>query len=1089
MLDIRLLGSFQISDDNKQIPGFHQLRLRTLLVYLLLHAHTPQSRQQLAFHFWPDSSEKQAHSNLRKLLFKLRKALPNPDHFLSQDHLTVQWRLDTAFTLDVAELQRLLRQTGKQPSAEHLVKIAALYQGELFPECLDEWILPLRQKLRQDVMSVLTQLINLSEQQRAYGAGIRYAQQLISLDPLHEVGHRRLMQMHALNGDRAAALQQYQRCAAILQGELGVEPDEETQAIYQQLLRQAQLDDWSVTSMPFDTPLVGRDTEWRTLLTAWGQAQQRQAHFVSLAGEAGIGKTRLAEELLAWASAQGIRTARTRSYEAEGTLAYAPVTEWLRSAALKPALNKLGHMWLREVAHLLPELLTEFPHLAPPTPLSEAWQRQRFFEALARAVLIDRTALLLLIDDLQWCDSETLMWLRYLLRFDARAKLLVVGTWRSETVEPVHPLQTLLRDLANANQLTTIEVTALSAQETATLAQQLSAQPITTSEIQQLHTVTEGHPLFVIETVRSLGDGSLAMGRTQPAAANGNASPLPPKVEHIIQARLTQLSTAAREFIAIAATIGRQFNLAVIAQVSQHGTETLLPLLDELWQRRIIRERGANEYDFSHDLLREVAYRTLSQTRRQYYHQRVAEAVEQLYANDRGPVAGQLAAHFEAANRPERALTYYGEAATAAFQIYALPEVHDFCQQGLRLLEEHPHLRTDGAHELKLLLMLTAVAVGIQGYGVAEVKAYYARALELAAQSEPGDWLVSIYYGLWLSHFVCAEFAEADRLTEQMPAQAQRLNDPFLLELAHHGRGLTLLSRGEAAAALAQLTQSLDFAQNFTQRSTTVRETFQQSQSLTIMTYAFRAIALWLQGHLEQALVASAESLRRQADQPTPLNQAGALTIASLLHIFTRDKAQALGYAERALAICHQYDLAYWRLFAMATYLWAGFDQQPDQAQALAQQEQVLAQLTQSGNHDAYLTYTHRLGVEMQAQVGEVTVAIANLRQVLALGAKTGERWWEAENYRYLGELLLQTGQIEEAVACLQNALTISQTQGAKAFELRAAITLARFWQGQKKTKEAHMLLAPIYHWFREGFDTPDLRAAKTLLAELAAQA
>ncbi len=1087
MLKIRLLGSFQISHNEKPLKEFHQLRLQALLVYLLLHAHTPQSRQQLAFHFWPDSSEKQARSNLRKLLFKLRKALPTPDDFLKQDHLIVQWRPDAAFTLDVAELQKLL-QSGNHTNAEQLAKIATLYQGELFPACLDEWILPIRQKLRQDMMRGLAQLINLYEHQREYQAGIRYAQQLITLDPLNEAGYRRLMQLHALNGDRTAALQHYQNCAAILQRELGAEPDEETQSIYQQLLRQAQLDDWRVTPTPFDTPLVGRDTEWRTLLTAWGQAQQRQAHFVSIAGEAGIGKTRLAEELLAWASAQGIRTARTRSYEAEGTLAYAPVTEWLRSMALKPALNKLGHVWLCEVAHLLPELLNEFPQLSPPSPLSEAWQRHRFFEALARAVLIDRTALLLLIDDLQWCDSETLMWLRYLLRFDARAKLLVVGTWRRETVDAVHPLQTLLRDLANANQLTNIEVTTLSAQETAALAQQLAERPITNREIQQLYTVTEGHPLFVIETVRSLGDESLAMGRTQPHAANGNASQLPPKVEHIIQARLTQLSTAAREFINIAATIGRQFTLAVIAQASQREIETLLPLLDELCNRRIIRERRANEYDFSHDLLREVAYRTLSETRRQYHHQQVAEALEQLYANDRGPVAGQLAAHFEAANRPERALTYYGEAATAAFQIYALQEVHDFCQQGLRLLEEHPQLCTDGASELKLLLMLTAVVVGIQGYGVTEVKAYYARALELAAQTEPGDWIVSIYYGLWLSHFVSAEFAEADRLTEQMPAQAQRLNDPFLLELAHHGRGLTLLSRGDAAAALAQLTQSLDFAQNFTQRSATVGETFQQSQSLTIMTYAFRAIALWLQGYPEQALISSAESLRLQAVQPTPLNQAAALTIASLLHIFTHDKAQALGYSERALAICHQYDLAYWRLFAMVTYLWAGFDKQPDQAQALAQQEQVLAQLTQSGNH-AYLTYTHRLGVEMQAQVGAVAVAIANLRQVLAMGAKTGERWWEAENYRYLGELLLQTGQMEEAVACLQNALVISRTQGAKAFELRAAITLAHFWQGQKKTKEAHTLLVPIYHWFREGFDTSDLRAAKALLAELAAQA
>jgi DNA-binding SARP family transcriptional activator len=1083
MLKIRLLGSFQISYDEKPLPGFHQLRLQALLAYLLLHTHTPQSRQQLAFQFWPDSSEKQAHANLRKLLYKLRNALPNPDHFLRQDHLTVQWRPDATVMVDVAELQKLLLQAGQENKAEALATIAALYQGELLPDCLDEWLLPLRQKFHGAVMRVLEQLVTLAEQQRDYPAGIRYAQQLIGLDPLHEAGYRRLMQLHILLGDRAAALQQYQSCAAILQRELGVDPDEETQAIYDQLLRQARLERRHVTTMHFDTPLVGRTAEWRTLLTAWRQAQRGEAHVVAIAGEAGIGKTRLAEELLAWASAQGIRTARTRLYEADGTLAYAPVTEWLRSVALKPGLPKLSKVWLSEVAHLLPELLTEVPQLSPPSPLSEAWQRQRFFEALARAILIDKSALLLLIDDLQWCDHETLLWLRYLLRFDPQAKLLVIGTWRNDAVDPAHPLQTLLRDLANANQLTPIEVTTLSAEETAALARQLTARQIVNSELQQLYAVTEGHPLFVIETVRSVGEWGLDMGRTQPHAATSNAPRLPPKVEHIIQARLSQLSTAARELVSLAATIGRQFTLAVIAHASQMPTETLLRLLDELWQRRIIRERSANEYDFSHDLLREVAYRTQSQTWRQYYHQRVAEALEALYANEREKVAGQLAGHFEAAALPARALTYYGAAATAAFQLYALQEVYNFCQQGLRLLAEHPRLRANGAGELPLLMMLTAVAVGIQGYGVAAVRAYYERALQLSAQQGRGDWIISIYYGLWLYHFVSAAFDEADRLTEQMPAQAQQLADPFLLELAHHGRGITQLYRGETAAAVAQLTQSLDFAQS----SATVGETIQQSQSLTIMTYAFRAMALWLAGYPAQAHQSAQESLQRQAALPTPLNQAASLTVVAMFHTFTRDKAATLAYAERALAVCDQYALAYWRSFAMLFYLWASFDQSADPAQQLAQVQQVLEEIIASGNH-ASLVYNHHLWIEIQAQAGQVEAAIATLRKTLTLGAKKDERWWEAENYRYLGELLLQRGQVEEAVASLQTALAISRAQGAKAFELRAALTLARYWHGQGNTQEAHSLLSPLYHWFSEGIDTPDLIAAQTLLADITQQ-
>ena len=665
----------------------------------------------------------------------------------------MQWRPDAPHTADVVELRQLLAQSSHSNHPESLTRVVQLYQGALLPGCFDEWILPIRQQLQQAVMGSLEQLINLHEHQREYQLGIRYAQRLLGIDPLHEAAYRRMMQLHALNGERTAALHVYQSCVARLQQELGVKPDEETHAIYQRILHQE-----SSTALPakllFDTPLIGRSHEWQTLLSAWRNTQRGQAHFVSIAGEAGIGKTRLAEELIGWASAQGIRLARTRSYEAEGGLAYAPVTEWLRSPAIKTSLAKLDNVWLNEVTRLLPELLDEHANLIPPAPLSEAWQRQRFFEALARAVLIDKSPLLLLIDDLQWCDSETITWLRYLLRFDVRAKMLIIGTWRSEAVDKSHLLPTLLRDLANADQLTTLELAALSAADTAKLAQEIASQFVATQlvttrqiaapEMQQLYRVTEGHPLFIIETVRSRG-------------ADG-AQTLPPKVQNVIQARLAQLSNEARELAGLAATIGRQFSLAVLSHASQHPEETLVRALDELWQRRIVREVGTGDYDFTHDRIREVAYREVSQTRRHILHRRVAEALEQLYAHERRKVAGQLAAHFEAAYLFDRAITYYQEAASAAFQIYALQEVYNFCRHGLHLLNEHPILRADIRRELKLLVMLTTVAVGIQGYGGEEVKAYYERALQLSAKIEPGDWIISTYYGLWLYHFVGAEF-------------------------------------------------------------------------------------------------------------------------------------------------------------------------------------------------------------------------------------------------------------------------------------------------------------------------------------------
>ena len=696
-LHISLLGDFRLVYGAELLTSINTPRLQALLVYLLLHRQAPQARQQIAFQFWPDSSEKQAHTNLRKLLFQLRNALPDPDRFLTQDHLTVHWRPDAPYTLDVAEVQAALTRcftaAGKlfgHATADELSKVVNLYQGELFPGCFDEWLLPLRQQLHGSVINAIEQLITLTEHQREYQAGIRYAQRLLGLDPLHEGTYRRLMQLHALNGDRAAALHNYHTCATILQQELGVEPDEETRTLYQRLLTPEGQPSQPSTRL-LDAPLVGRGLEWQTLLMAWRTAQRGQAHFVSIAGEAGIGKTRLVEELLSWVGAQGIRHAHTRSYEAEGGLAYAPVTEWLRTDALKPSLKKLDKSWLSEVVRLLPELLTEQPTLMPPAPLTESWQRQRFWEALARAVLTEKTPLLLFIDDLQWCDAETLTWLRFLLRFDLHARLLIVGAWRTEAVDERHPLRLLLRDLQNANQLTTIEVGALTPDETSTLARHLSGDAMTTAAIQQLYQVTEGHPLFVVETVRA--------NRQSPMT---NQQALPAKVQSVIQARLTQLSGPARELAELAATIGRRFTVAVLAQASQHAEETLVRALDELWQRRIVHEPDADTYDFSHDRLREVAYQSLSQVRRRFFHRRVAAALLAVNAANLDEISAELAAHYEQAAQFDQAALYWRRASERALASYAHRTALHYLSRTLDLLPV-------AAQEQRFELLLTRV--------------------------------------------------------------------------------------------------------------------------------------------------------------------------------------------------------------------------------------------------------------------------------------------------------------------------------------------------------------------------------------------
>ena len=299
---------------------------------------------------------------------------------------------------------------------------------------------------------ILSRLVALLETAGDYPAAIRHATRLATLDPLREPTYQMLMRLHVRNNDRSSALRVYHQCMRILSRELGISPGRATQDLFTQALKAEPVSAAPVELPPSAAtaplPMVGRTKEWEGLLECWRRATQGEMNFALIQGEAGIGKSRMAEVLYqVRAHNPDGAAARSRCYFAQGQLAYGPVAEWLRAEPMRQVRAHLPKPQLVELARVLPEILVENSEIAHPQPLTESWQRRHLYDALNAAFLKSPKPLLLLIDDLQWCDHDTFEWLHSFFRSDPSGRILILGTVRPEELERDHPLNGLIAEL------------------------------------------------------------------------------------------------------------------------------------------------------------------------------------------------------------------------------------------------------------------------------------------------------------------------------------------------------------------------------------------------------------------------------------------------------------------------------------------------------------------------------------------------------------------------------------------------------------------------------------------------------------------
>ncbi len=709
---VDLLGGFRVSTDGRPPARPPSARQQQLIAFLLLHARAGAiQRQRVGGSLWPESTDEQALTNLRRELHHLRENFPKLYALVDAGTRTLAWRGGANAIVDLMAFEAAAHR-GLDGNRAALQEAAAVYQGDLLPDCTGEWIDPDRERLRERAKRVLSQLVRLLEQDRAYGDAITHAQQLLRLDPLDEPAWCALMRCHARRGERATALHLYQQCSALLKKELGVQPSAATRITYREVL---DLDDATapVTTAPPRTgvyPLVGRQPEWHTLLNSWRTTAPDRTKLFLIRGEAGIGKTRLAEELIDWSRLNGVTAVTTRCYAGEGRLAYAPIAAWLKNDALRPALMRLEPTWTTDVARLRPELLAERPDVPAPDKQLESWQRLRFFEALAQAFR-SASPLVLVVDDLQWADGDTIEWLQYFVRSASGTRCLVVGTVRAEEEQDNPPLGRLIRHLERDAAVTAIALGPLDRTATAQLAGEVAEHPLDDAALARTFRETEGHPLFIVER------GRMELAK-QSGAAGDHALP---EVQSVVAARLALLSDEARAAAEVAAAVGRDFRFDILAQASDLEEDTLVRALDELWRRHIVRVQADQRWDFSHDRIREVAYSGIGPARRRLIHRRIAQGMELLFADRLDDVSASIAMHLDRGGQPARAVPFLERAAAFAVRLSAHEEAIRCLTQALSVLETLPAGRDRDERELALRSGLSVALNSGRGYAAPEV--------------------------------------------------------------------------------------------------------------------------------------------------------------------------------------------------------------------------------------------------------------------------------------------------------------------------------------------------------------------------------
>lgn len=927
-LQLAFLGTPELRHEG-QIVALPTRKALALLVYLAVEGGV-QPRDHLTALLWPESDALRGRAALRKTLGYLKQGVGHAPSTLTTTRDTLQlepgpdiqvdvWQVAAATQalrhppLATPEASATLPTAYRQTLLKPLQQTIQQYRGDFLagfslgdaPD-FDDWASQQREIWHQQAIFLFDRFSQIQFEAGELAEALDTATRWLTHDPFSETPYRRLMQLHLANGDRHAAWQTFLTCQKMLADELGVEPAPETIALSQRIRadmvvlspRRSLAPAPDPTRPTTGLPLVGRAFEHGQLVNSYRLAQTGPVQVITLEGEAGIGKTRLAEEFLGWAGAQGAVIWRGRAPSASDHLPYQPIIGALRPWLNQPGLNQLPPLLFSELSRILPELVEMRPDLPPLAAANNPDAHLRLLEAISRLgqTLARDTVLVLFVDDGQWADAASLEALAYLGRRwqEMGQSALLVLTLRQEELAQHLALLDWLTNLRRTLSVTRLSLGSLTLTDTQRLVEATTQTSSATllNFAGQLFQETKGHPFFLVQFLRSLLERGLLRRDEQGIWQAELDRELPGTVRELIQSRLIRLTPLAQTGCSAGAVLGDGFNLATLCRVAELSEREALSALEELLERGLWREQVADDaaadptYLFTHDYIREVAYLQLSLSRRRYLHRVALEALT-------GQAApGQLAHHALSAGLLELAFRYSLEAGAAALPIFAIQDALHHLTQAQRLWQ---------SSTLSSQLHLSDLALSLYDH--------LGRAYELNGQNKEAVE----HYLTWLNlaRNQGNLLQEGLALNRLATSQAQAFTSlPAPLELLNQARqvaaasGSALLqSETEWNLALlnyynVQISTALNHAQNGLALARQAGRPPLIARLLNTLAYVYGELGQW-----NEALACARESQTLLAQMGDQAMQVDSLVQVSQAHLALGQPRQAQAVAQTALAI------------------------------------------------------------------------------------------------------------------------------------------------------------------------------------------